>query len=59
MKIHFVLIDFVHGQYEISARQYDGTTGLASPVVRQAQTGDRLLVAREAALLVYRDFRGS
>ena len=36
-KIHFVLIDFVQGQYEISAREYDGTTGLASPVVRQVR----------------------
>ena len=55
-KTHFVLIDFVDGQYGISTRQYDGTTGLASPVVRQTQTGDRLLVAREAALLISRDF---
>jgi hypothetical protein len=56
IKTHFVLIDFVDGQYGISTRQYDGTTGLASPVVRQTQTGDRLLVAREAALLISRDF---
>jgi hypothetical protein len=56
IKRHFVLIDFVQGKYEIAARQHDGTTGLSSPTVRQTQTSDRLLVAREAAMLVYKDF---
>ncbi len=58
IKRHFVLIDFAQGKYEyqISARQHDGTTGLSSPVIRQAQTSDRLLVARDAAMLVATDF---
>jgi hypothetical protein len=55
-KVHFVLIDFANGRYQIQARQYDGLTGLASPVVRRSQTTDRQLVAREAALLVDKDF---
>src|SRR5262249_26277832 len=55
-KLHFVLIDFVNGLYEIQARQYDGFTGLASPVVRHSSTSDRWLVARSAALLVNQDF---
>lgn len=55
-KTHFVLIDSHNGLYEIQARQHDGATGLASPEVRRAHTGDRLLVARTAALMVAQDF---
>jgi hypothetical protein len=55
-KTHFVLIDYVDGQYRIRARQHDGLTGLPSPVVREERTGDRRLVARKAARLVNRDF---
>jgi hypothetical protein len=55
-KTHFVLIDFVNGRYEIQARQHDGFTGLASPVVRHSSTADRQLVARSAALLIDLDF---
>jgi hypothetical protein len=55
-KTHFVLIDFVNGRYEIQARQFDGLTGLASPVVRRKATADRQLVARTAALLLDLDF---
>jgi hypothetical protein len=56
VKTHFVNVDFVDGQYEIQARQYDGLTGLASPAVRRERTSDRQFVARTAALLVDRDF---
>jgi hypothetical protein len=55
-KTHFVFIEFKNDRYEISARQYDGTTALASPVVRQATTYDRQFVARAATLLIERDF---
>jgi hypothetical protein len=55
-KTHFVLIDFVNGRYEIQARQFDGLTGLSSPIVRTDSTADRPLVARTAALLVEADF---
>ena len=55
-KTHFVLIDFVNGRYEIQSRQFDGLTGLSSPIVRSASTADRPLVARTAALLVEADF---
>jgi tetratricopeptide (TPR) repeat protein len=55
-KTHFVLIDYVDGQYEIQAGQHDGLTGLASPVARRARTPDRQLVARLAALMIDRDF---
>lgn len=59
IKTHFVLIDFADGQYEIQTRQYDGSTGLASPVVRREHLADpagRPLVARTAALMIDRDF---
>jgi hypothetical protein len=55
-KLHVVLIDFANGTYKVQARQYDGFTGLASPVVRHGQTADRDFVDRMAALLVAQDF---
>jgi tetratricopeptide (TPR) repeat protein len=55
-KTHFVFVDFEDNQYVITARQHDGLTGLASPVVRRTQTRDRYLVARSAALLINQDF---
>lgn len=55
-KVHFVLIDYSAGVYAIQARQLDGLTGLASPVVRTAQTADRTVVARICARLVEQDF---
>jgi hypothetical protein len=56
IKTHFVLIDLVNNQYEIQARQYDGPTCTASPVVRTDRTPDRAFVARTAALLIEQDF---
>jgi hypothetical protein len=54
VKTHFVLIDYVNGEYDIQARQHDGLTGLASPVVRRERLpdSDRQLVARAAAQMV-------
>jgi len=56
VKTHFVLVDFVDGQYEIQAGQQDGLTGLATPVVRQARTADRQFVSRTVAQFLDRDF---
>jgi hypothetical protein len=56
VKTHFVTVDYVDGQYDLQARQYDGITGLASLAVRHERTPDRQFVARTAALLVDRDF---
>src|SRR5262249_26203869 len=55
-KTHFVGIGFASGRYEVEARQLDGWTGLASPVLRRDETTDREFVARTAALLIARDF---
>jgi hypothetical protein len=51
-----VLIDYTGVHYEIQARQYDGTIGRPSPVVRYDRTRDRDFVAKAAALLVKHDF---
>jgi hypothetical protein len=55
-KTHFVLVDYADGCYRVQARQHDGMTGMASPVVRHGQTPEPRLVARTAARLVDRDF---
>jgi hypothetical protein len=56
IKTHFVLLDYAEGHYRLQARQHDGLSGLASPVIRRDQTAERRLVARTAARLVDRDF---
>ena len=55
-KTHFVLIQLVNNEYEIQARQFDGPTGTASPIVRIERTADRAFVARVASLLIEQDF---
>lgn len=55
-KVHFVRVGYADGKYRIFARQLDGLTGLASPVVRREETTDPQYVARTAALLVAKDF---
>lgn len=55
-KTHFVFIDFADGKYEIRTRQHDGTTGLATPIVRKAVHGDRGFVGRLAGLAIAQDF---
>jgi hypothetical protein len=56
VKTHFVLIDYSGVHYEIWTRQYDGSIGRASPVVRYDRTRDRDFVAKAAALLLKMDF---
>src|SRR5436309_6751576 len=55
-KTHFILLDYADGRYRLQARQHDGLTGMASPVIRRDQTAAPRLVARTAARLVDRDF---
>ncbi len=54
-KTHFLIVDYVDGQYEIQARQIDGSTGMVS-VLRRERTPDRQWVPRLAALTVAQDF---
>ena len=56
VKTHFVRVDYRDGVYSLEARQHDGFTGLASPVVRRAQVRDPELAARAAGLLADQDF---
>jgi hypothetical protein len=55
-QVHFVLLNYAAGTYQLEARGHDGSTGQASPLVRQAQTCDRSEVATLAARLVEHDF---
>jgi tetratricopeptide (TPR) repeat protein len=55
-KRHFVEVSYAHGQYTIQARQLDGSTGLASPVIRQDRTADRAFVARLIVRFIDQDF---
>ena len=54
-KHHFVRVSYQDGQYEVQARQVDGTTGYVS-TLRKARTADRMWVSRIAALMVAHDF---
>jgi tetratricopeptide (TPR) repeat protein len=55
-KRHFVAIDFAHDEYSVRARQHDGATGQASPLVRQAKTADRRFVGRQVLRFLNEDF---
>lgn len=55
-KTHFVNIDFANGQYEIEARQHDGTSGFVTPIVRKVRTQFREMIARLTLLAIGRDF---
>jgi hypothetical protein len=57
VKTHFVLIDYIdNSYYEIQARQYDGLTGQASPVIRKDRTNSRDFLARKIGFLLDEDF---
>lgn len=55
-KTHFVRVEVRDGVFHLESRQYDGFTGLATPMVRRQSTRDPALVGRVAGLMVDRDF---
>jgi hypothetical protein len=55
-KRHFVEVSFADGRYIVRARQLDGSTGLASPVIREARTPDRTFVGRLIEGFIAQDF---
>lgn len=55
-KAHFVRLEYRDGQFHVEARQYDGFTGLSSPVVRARAVRAADQIGRTAGLLVERDF---
>jgi len=55
-KTHFLRIDCAEGQYQLQARQIDGTSGFPTPIVRKNHTHSRCFVSRLAGLMIARDF---
>ena len=55
-KTHFVQVRFVGGAYVIRSRQYDGTTGFATPIIRKEQTNARQFICRLVGLQIGMDF---
>ena len=56
VKTHFLRVEVRDGVYHLAARQHDGFSGLASPVVRRQSTRAPELVGRTAGLMLDRDF---
>jgi hypothetical protein len=56
VKTHFLRIEYRDGKFHLETRQYDGFTGLSSPLVRTQSTRAPELVGRTAGLLLDRDF---
>ena len=56
VKTHFLKLTGAGGAVKLEARQHDGSTGLALPVVRVGETRDPQTVNRLAGLLLARDF---
>lgn len=55
-KTHFLRVEYRDGQFHLETRQYDGFTGLSSPVVRSRAVRAADQVGRAAGLLLDRDF---
>ncbi|AMV30353.1 hypothetical protein VT84_38530 [Gemmata sp. SH-PL17] len=55
-KTHFLKIEYRDGKVHMESRQYDGFTGLSSPVVRTQSTRAPELAGRTAGLMLDRDF---
>jgi tetratricopeptide (TPR) repeat protein len=56
VKTHFLKLEYRDGQFHMQARQYDGFTGLASPLVRSRSVRAADQIGRAAGLLLDRDF---
>ncbi|MBX9584155.1 MAG: hypothetical protein K2X87_27975, partial [Gemmataceae bacterium] len=56
LKTHFLRVEVKDGAYHLEARQHDGFTGLASPLVRRQVVPAPEVVGRAAGLMIDRDF---
>lgn len=56
VKTHFLRIEYRDGAFHLESRQYDGFTGLVSPVVRRQAARAPELVGRTAGLMLDRDY---
>ncbi len=55
-KTHFLKVEYRDGRFHLESRQYDGFTGLSSPVVRSEAVRAPDQVGRTAGLMLDRDF---
>ncbi len=55
-KTHFLRIEYRDGRFYLQSRQYDGFTGLSSPLVRSEVVRAPAQVGRAAGLMLDRDF---
>lgn len=55
-KTHFLKVEHRDGLIHLESRQYDGFTGLSSPLVRTQSTRAPELIGRTAGLMLDRDF---
>jgi hypothetical protein len=55
-KTHFLRIEYRDGKFVLETRQYDGFTGLSSPLVRAQSVRGPEQVGRAAGLMLDRDF---
>jgi hypothetical protein len=55
-KTHFLRIEYRDGKFLLETRQYDGFTGLSSPLVRTQSVRGPEQVGRTAGLMLDRDF---
>ena len=56
VKTHFLRVEYRDGAFHLESRQYDGFTGLVSPMVRRQSARAPELVGRTAGLMLDRDF---
>ena len=56
VKTHFLRVEVKDGAFVLEARQHDGFTGLASPVLRRQVVRGPELAGRAAGLMIERDF---
>ena len=55
-KTHFLRVEYRDGKFHLESRQYDGFTGLSSPLVRAQAVRAPEQVGRTAGLMLDRDF---
>lgn len=55
-KTHFLRVEYRDGRIHLESRQYDGFTGLSSPLVRTQSVRAPELTGRTAGLMLDRDF---
>src|SRR5581483_8511221 len=56
VKTHFLRVEVRDGVFHLESRQYDGFSGLATPLVRRQETRAPEMVGRIAGMMVDRDF---